>query len=342
MANRSGLLWFVGLLSLSSCITFEKYPIEVYKPSSYFFPNYIHTVGIVSRNLKYTNDTLQNYLAENGRLVKEKKPFDTDYIAKKVCLDSLAKKLDSKNSFDSVFVIPVESFREIKVKDIRPAVPEWYKSIADKSGADALILLDMFSCFYSIDDRSDNPQVNIITSNIWSVYDARATKIVDRFRQIDTLYWNGYDDEGNYRKIKLPDKKEAIRLAAGVIAQSYAKHIISDWTMVYREIIFNGNHELANAAKLAKKGEWEKAKTIWQKCQAGHIKKNRIISLYNLSLACEMDGDIDKALELTAKAASESSGVFHANLNQATKEYSAILYKRKIELQKLKQQNEIQ
>jgi len=342
MAHRSGLLWFVGLLSLSSCITFEKYPIEVYKPSNFTFPEYVKTVGVVSRNLKYTTDTLQNYHLNNGRLVKEKKTVDTDITAKKVCLDSLSRKLVAKNLFDSVFIIPVEAVREIRVKDVRPAVPDWYKAIADESGADALILLDMFSCFYSIDDRSANPSANVITSNIWSVYDAHANKIVDRFSQIDTLFWSGYDDEGNFRRIKIPDKKEAIRLSAGVIAKNYAKHIISDWSMVYRQIMYNGNQNLKKAAMLAKKGEWEKAKVIWQNYQEGHSNKDRVIALYNLALASEMDGDIDKALELTAKAANESSGIFLSNENQATKTYSAILYKRKVELEKLKLRNEIQ
>lgn len=340
MARKSGLLWLVGLLSLSSCITFERYPIEVYKPSSYTFPAYVHTVGIVSRNLKYESDTLQSYHLSNGKLIRDPKIIDIDLLAKQICIDSLAYKLRLQNRFDSIFTIPADAFQEKKVKEIRPAINSWYQSLATRNKADALILLDMFSCFYKVDDNYQSPEVNVITSNIWSVYDTHAGKITDRHQQIDTLYWNGYDNNGNYRKIKLPEKKEAIKLAAAVIANDYAKHIIPGWTMVYREIMSNSNPDLQVASALAKKGDWDKAKAMWQEVSGNSNKKNRIIALYDLALASEMDGDTEKALDLCEQGTQESSGLFFKNINQAIKEYSAVLFKRKIELEKLKIQNE--
>lgn len=341
MTRKSTLLWFVLLFSMSSCISYEKISIEVYKPSQLSLPSGIKNVALVSRNLKYATDTLQNYHVSNNRLVRDRIRFNVDSLAKKTCLDSLAAKLAVQNRFDRIQVLPVSLWPEIRVKEIRPAKSFWYKNVSKKSGADALILLDMFSCFYSIDDRFDNPQVNVITSNIWSVYDARANEIIDRYTQIDTLYWNGFDEAENFRKIKLPNKKDAIRLAAGVIGQNYAKHIIPDWKLVYRDIMTCGNPEFQKALKLAQAGNWDDASAIWQKFSEEKNKRNQIIGFYNLAMANEMDGNTDKALGFCALAAKASTGIFRSPANEAVRKYAIILYSRKSEIEKLNKQNEL-
>lgn len=341
MTRKSTLLWFVLLFSMSSCISYEKISIEVYKPSELNLPSGIKKVVLVSRNLKYESDTLQNYHVINRRLVKDKIRFNVDSLAIKTCLDSLAGKLTEQNRFDSIIVLPVSLWPEIRVKEIRPAVNSWYKNVSEKSGADALILLDMFSCFYSIDDHFDNPQVNVVTSNIWSVYDSKKQKIVDRKTQIDTLFWNGTDDNGIFKKIKLPGKKEAIRLASGVIGENYAKHIIPNWKLVYRDIMTCGNPEFQKALKMAQTGNWDEASAIWQGFSEGRNKRNQIIGFYNLALANEMDGNTDKALGFCALAAKASASMFKSPANEAVRKYAAILYSRKLEIEKLNKQNEL-
>lgn len=340
MVHKKSLLWLIGVIGLSSCLTFEKYPIEVYKPSSYVFPSYVHTVGIASRNLKYSTDTLANYHLYNGRLKKDQKPLDYEMLARQICLDSVAAKLKGLQKFDSVFVLPAETFPEKRLKEIYPASNEWYQSLAQKTGADAMIFLDMFSCFYRISDRFDNPQANVITSNIWTVYDAHEQKIVDRFRQIDTLFWDSFDDEGNFRRVKLPVKTEAVRLAADVIAKNYTRQIVSDWNVVYRTILNGNNRQQKEASRLAKNGEWSNAKPIWEKLLESQKRRARAIALYNLALESEMDGNIEKATEYCNKANEESKGLFFANINEATRDYSAVLFRRKIDLEKLNSRNE--
>jgi hypothetical protein len=55
-----------------------------------------------------------------------------------------------------------------------------------------------------------------------------------------------------------------------------------------------------------------------------------------------MDGNIEKAIEYCKKAADESKGIFLSNVNEATRDYSAVLFRRKIDLEKLSSQNEKQ
>jgi len=339
MKRKSGLLWFILLLSFSSCVSYEKFPIEVIQPSKLVLPPEIRKIALVSRNLKYENDTLQNYQTKNHKLVKDQVKINSDSLAIETCLDSLANKLQLQNRFDSIMVLPAYSLPEKRVKEIRPAKGEWYKNFADKTGADGLILLDMFSCFYIQSDEYSNAKV--VTSNIWSFYASKQQKITDRFIQIDTLYWDGKDEAGNYKKSLIPGKQAAIPIAAGVIGANYAKHILPSWNMVYRDIMTCSNPEIKKAAKFAQESKWEEASAIWQKGAESNNKRKKIISLYNLALASEMNGDVDQALKLTSQAATASSGVFRSAENEAVRKYSGILYQRRTELYKLSTQHEI-
>jgi hypothetical protein len=340
MKGKSGLLWFVFLLILSSCVSFEKFSIEVYKPSELNLAPNVKKLTLVSRNLKYTNDTLQNYQVRNHHLIKDKIRFNTDSLAIATCLDSLSGQLLAQNRFDGVWILPVNTFPETRVKEIRPATLEWYKSISEKTGADALILLDMFSCFYSQNNDDSNPTANVVTSNIWSVYSAKEQKIINRFTQVDTLFWDEYDENGQYKKLRIPDKKNAISLAAGVIGENYAKHILPDWAKVDRTIMKTGDSEFQKAAKLAQNNKWDEAVGIWQVYSNSKSKRNKVMALYNLALAGEMNGNIDQAITMTDQAAKVSSGLFMSSENEAVRKYSAVLYQRKNEITKLNQQNE--
>ena len=59
-----------------------------------------------------------------------------------------------------------------------------------------------------------------------------------------------------------------------------------------------------------------------------------------MALASEMNGDVDKAIELTDKAAKASSGMFLSSVNEQVRKYSIVLYQRKNEITKLNQQYE--
>ena len=341
MKRKSGLLWFVFLLIMSSCVSFEKFSIEVYKPSELNLASNLKKIVLVSRNLKYQNDTLQNYQVRNHQLKKDKIRFNMDSIAIKTCLDSLSGRLLTQNKFENIWILPVNTFPVTRVNQIRPGTSDLYKSISEKTGADALIVLDMFSCFYSQnDDNNSTPIVNVVTSNIWSVYGVREQKIIDRFTQVDTLYWDGLDENDLYKKLRVPAKQSAVTLAAGVIGENYARHILPAWIKVDRDFMLCGNPEFRKAAKLAKNRMWEEAVSIWQIYSESKSKRNKVMALYNLALASEMNGNIDQAIELTGQAAKASSGVFLSTENEAVRKYSAVLYQRKSEINKLNQQHE--
>jgi len=209
MSPKTGLLLFIILLSICSCVSFKKLTIEVVKPAGYLIPPDVKKLAIVSRNLKYDSDTLENYYAKNNQLIKDKTFFNPDSLARKTCLDSLASVLIKQNRFDSILIYPVDYIPAEKAKKIGPNKADWYKMLSKQSNADGLIILDMFSCFYStykLDDSGTG--ANVFTSNIWTFYDSKKQKITNRFVQIDTLYWDGKDDNGLHKNNILSKKKQ--------------------------------------------------------------------------------------------------------------------------------------
>ncbi len=333
-------IFIVGLfylLVLCSCVGYKEFTIEVFKPAEFSFTTDAKKIVLISRNLKYKNDTLQNYYVSNNNLMKDKSKINTDSLAVSICLDSLSGRLNSQGHFDHVKILSFNTFPRSRVNEIRPANTEWYKALAEKNGADYLVLLDMFSCFYSISSVEYSPEAKIVTSNIWSVYSAKSQKVIDRFSQIDTLYWSGLDEHANSTKTIIPDKKNAIAMAAGVIGQNYSKHILPSWAKVERTYMLSNDPTLQQAVKMAQNNQWEQAIAIWKNYSECKNKSKRASALFNLAIACEMNGDIDKAIEYTDKAAKISSGIFLGSVNEQVRKYSLVLYQRKNEITKLNQ-----
>lgn len=340
MNLKTGLPGLLLILILNSCVSYKEFSVEVFKPAELSIPANTKNIVLVSRNLKYKNDTLQNYYQRNRQLIRDKINLNIDSLAVSTCLDTVASRLTNQGHFEQVQVLPVTTFSKIRVSDIKPAKAEWYKSVAEKSGADVLVLLDMFSCFYSTNAAESSPEARVVTSNIWSVYNAKNQQIIDRFSQIDTLYWNQLDENGNYQKVKIPDKKNAVMLAAGVIGMNYSKHILPAWTQVKRTYLSCNDPNFQKAMKFAQDNQWEQASRIWSGFVEGKSNLKKASAFYNLAVTSEMDGDIDKAIEFTDKAAKASTGLFLGSVNEQVRRYSVVLYQRKNEINKLNQQYE--
>lgn len=340
MNLKTGLPGLLLILILNSCVSYKEFSVEVFKPAELSIPANTKNIVLVSRNLKYKNDTLQNYYQRNRQLIRDKINLNIDSLAVSTCLDTVASRLTNQGHFEQVQVLPVTTFSKIRVSDIKPAKAEWYKSVAEKSGADVLVLLDMFSCFYSTNAAESSPEARVVTSNIWSVYNAKNQQIIDRFSQIDTLYWNQLDENGNYQKVKIPDKKNAVMLAAGVIGMNYSKHILPAWTQLKRTYLSCNDSNFQKALKLAQDNQWKEAIGIWLGFSEDKSNLKKASAFYNLAVTSEMDGDIDKAIEFTDKAAKASTGLFLGSVNEQVRRYSVVLYQRKNEINKLNQQYE--
>ena len=331
----------VSLLFLSSCVTFIEFPIEVFQPAKVTLPAEIKNVTLVGRNLKYTIDTLQNYYSKDFRLLKDKKPFNNDSLSIQACLDSLSIKMQSQKRFDKITVLPVSSLPIQYVKNINPPSKNLIQKVSTDTNADALILLDMYSGFYSIYPNPDNGRsiAKVVTASIWTIYDASKNQIIHHTTMVDTLFWDGLDVSERYSASRIPGKKAALQIAAGLAGSNYSKNIIPNWAKVYRNTLSCNQADFKIASNLAKKNKWDEASALWGKYTESKNKRQKMQSLFNLAIANEMNGKIEEAIELISKASKISSSPIYATENKFIRKYSAVLEKRKIELDKISSMN---
>lgn len=327
----------ISLLFFSSCVTINEFPIEVFQPAKITLPAEIKNVTVVARNLKYNNDTLQNYYSKDFRRMRDKTPANIDSLTVTACIDSLSAKLQAQKRFEKITVLPVSSFPVKYVKNINPPSKNLIRKISSDTNADALILLDMYSSFYSVYSNADNGrnEVKVVTASIWTIYDASKLQIINHTSLVDTLYWDGLNESDSYSASRIPNKKVALQIAAGLAGLSYSKNIVPNWAKVYRNTLSYNKADFKKAAELAGKNKWDEASVLWEKYTASKNKRQQIQALFNLAIASEMDGNIDTASELISKASKVSSSSFYITENEIIKKYSAVLAKRKIELKKL-------
>jgi len=63
------LLLLTILAGIASCTLHKEYPIDIYKPGEVTLPEELADVSLISRNFRYTKDTLQDYYLSDGRLI---------------------------------------------------------------------------------------------------------------------------------------------------------------------------------------------------------------------------------------------------------------------------------
>jgi hypothetical protein len=135
--------------------------------------------------------------------------------------------------------------------------------------------------------------------------------------------------------VRIPNKKAALKIAAGMLGVKYSSNIVPTWAKVYRQTMSCNQVDFKKAAELAKKNNWDAASALWEQYTESTNKRYQMQALFNLAVASEMDGDIDGATELISKASKVSSSPSFNIENKSIRKYSAVLAKRKIELNKI-------
>lgn len=296
--NRNSWLALLFLIIASSCTVYKEYPIDVYKPGAISIPPDAKNVALVYRNFKYPGDTLQNYYKDNYQLRKARTTENTDSVLVTTCLKELAKDFKTKNTFNQVRILPYDLFKRHTGEKLPVLDFSVIKKITDATQSDLLISLETYSYFFSEYPRNyDNPPSDdVVTAAVWAVYDPATEHVLERKALIDTVYWNGYDDQGNYQRgYKLPPRETALKVASQMVAENYAKRFSASWQTVNRMYAVPPLPDFSDAARYVEQGKWDNAIRLWEKYASDKNGKLAISARYNLALAYEMKDDFDTA-----------------------------------------------
>jgi hypothetical protein len=297
--NRFFLPGIFLLVLFSACTIYKEYPIEVYKPGKVVVPPSAQNVALIYRNFKFSNDTLQHFYKKESRLIRAgKDPANLDSMMVYSCLNELAKGLKSNNAFQEVQIFPYHLFTRHTGEHLPEISPELIQKIAGNTGSDLLVSLEMFSYFFSTYPGTfERPEANeAITAAVWGIYDTNRQELLQRKTIIDTIFWDGYDNQGNYQKgTKRPPRLKAMQIASAMAGKNFAKHFYASWETVDRIYTIPPLPDFSEAAYYFEEGKWDQAIALWKKYAAREKGKLAINARYNLALAYEMKDDISLA-----------------------------------------------
>ena len=291
--------FILAILTLASCTVYKEYPIEIYQPGVIPIPPETDNVAIVYRNFKYKNDTLQHFYQDDFRLKKAKnEPANLDSVLVNLCIEELAKNLKEKNAFSNIHIFP-ELF-SLHYGEKLPALDfNTVNKIAETTDADLLVSLETYSYFYSeysSTEQTPGKSNEVITAAIWAVYNPNTQKLIEHKAMIDTIFWNGYDNNGNYqRKSKLPPRITALKIASQLAGENYSKRFFASWQTVNRMYSVPPLPDFAAADEYVQKGEWDNAIMLWKRYADDSNGKMAINARYNLALGYEMKDDLETA-----------------------------------------------
>jgi hypothetical protein len=297
--NRLILPVLLLLAGLSACTVYNEYPIEVYKPGEVAVPPSAENVALFYRNFKYPADTMLHYYKRDYQLIKaQNDPENLDSILVFTCLNELAQEFKTSNTFSEVRIFPYSSFDRHSADNLPQLPAELISKIASSSGSDVLIALETFSAFFSsYPEEFETPETNeVITASVWGIYDADTEKLMERKTFIDTLFWNGYDNQGKYMEgYQPPPRLNALQIAAAMAGENYAKRFRASWETVNRLYSVPPLPDFSDAAYYFEEGDWDRAIALWKKYAGDNDGKLAINARYNLALAYELKDQIATA-----------------------------------------------
>ena len=339
MSKMKKYTWilFAGLI-LSSCITTQSVTIDQMEPGKVAIPASVRKVALISRNFKFSVDTLSGYSKLDFRLRKRSASENQiiDSIGVTNSLDSLRKTLIESGRFDEVFVYPYNAIKPHMGEKEFPLSPDYIRSLCTESETQAVISLEMLSFFYSLHKGNPGgeiqPASNVKITAIWSVYLPGKESPVDRFTHSEVVRWDEKNPNNNGTKFKLPGRKEAVSIACGMAAKNYTKRIVPYWTESSRILVGLNGPEWDLSMSYAQKNKWKEAARIWHKYTASTQSRVAGVASLDYAIAQEMLGNMDKANEWSEKSVKMLQ---NGEAGKIARDYAAILYQRKLKAQQL-------
>jgi len=218
---------------------------------------------------------------------------------------------------------------------------EMIGELADSSKADLLLSLDLFfsqnkSEFIRIPE-SNMVHEQVMINYFWTAYDLQQQKLMFHIAKTDTIRWTGIGTSRKKAFKQVPPRKDAVLNAADIAGTNSANFLLPHWITIQRMCYSFADAERKKAIPLAEAGQWLEAAKIWKAHTSNKNKKTAAKCMFNMALACEMNDDLEAALEWVVKSYyvfGEKHPIHAANC----KEYIRVLGLRKIDVKRINEQ----
>jgi len=287
--------------------------IQVAKAPKYIISDDIQSLLLVNQSLDHNfvnwdNDTLVKLM------VDRELDLDTilyDSIAADTSIHTVASALFESGRYD--IVVPLEHNLNKQYVDGKRVILDWdvVDSLCSNFNTDALAVQENFSQFIETDfGTSFNLElgrsiyygtIDLVNISNWRIYKP-SSRVHSTFHVRDTIFWDSYDQEADKMFSELPELKDAL-IEGGIVAGiDFAEQISPKWIKSTRKYYVTGKKGIDIAVKKALSGDWEEAAETWSKYSNVKSKSLRSKIEFNLALASEMTGDVEKAIEWALKS----------------------------------------
>lgn len=303
------------LLSLAASACAPVVQLEVMRAADVTIPTHVQTVAVVDRS--GAKNVGQGILgALEGAVSGEAIGADTE--GRREAMRGLVETLRSGPRFQVVQPVGIEAERSLFDREL-----SWTgaREICARAGCDAIVALEAFDSDSALDHRTRDVQQTLSDGTkvtrtehsaerrtrvlaAWRVYDPDNAAILDDVRdRVDTRTWTETGDTREAAAARLPAQGQTVALVGYDAGASYARRIAPTPVLVTRTLYARGDDTLKQARPYVRARDWAGAARLWEGLAEHPDPKIRGRARYNLAIAAEVEGRLDRAAELARDAA---------------------------------------
>lgn len=325
--TRILIIHLILLTGISSCTISEQvgsFQVEIVKPAIFNIPEDVKSVAIINRDILESDKSKVDYIKQ-GMLYVDSTIRYSDLS--NYCIDSLARYLYNEGYFSKVINYRDSLKQSFKNPYFLQTIPELLKTL----GTDACICLDFFHFNTSLTYDYGNRFYTIVFLK-WSIALKNDTSSYV-YNQHDTLVFENRE----FTDVKFKPVKDRFIEASKNLGGLFGTKLIPYKLTVDRLFYKSNNQEMVKAQEFALNNDWLKAAEIWNRLATNKNDRIATKAMYNMALACEMEGKPDLAINWLVKS---YSGLKRENTNHKAncQRYINVLALRKLEIARLEKQ----
>ena len=333
--------------------------VEVIVPGTVKLPHEYKNIAVRYNNSNISrNPRFSTYYEDNKKYTDK---TNIDSIASEIYFQNFINHIKYQQYFDTVIDLEPKNYTDIKQIDSLATFidPEFclfsvndIQQIADSTGADLFLSFDFFASHDGIftthykSNKSDTSGILVNDFNIyrdatevvhilsgWNFYDLKNQELIYSHLKTDTIKWIEPVYNINIAKRILPSRRDAVLNAADIAGNQFAEFLVPHWLEVERMYYKFGQGELKSANSLIKQNRWMEAVAIYRKNTENRNKKMASKCMFNMALVCELNGDIEAAIDWVIKSMNANhKDPYHKGNCES---YSYILRQRKLDIQNI-------
>lgn len=285
MKKRLGAV-IITMCCLTSCVSLQNVSFDELKPATITFSENVKTVAVVN-NMPSTPEAYSNlltlgYLEGDG----------------KISAEALATALADANYFNQVIICD-SALQEGNESHILTSGE--IQDLADILGADLIFSLERIAIhtekrdLYVQGSYEKWPVVYAKITPVLNVYSPLYSKPMHVLTVTDSLMWD--------MKAVILSDKELMEETARFVAYKLMPRLVPYWNTANRMYYSGVYTQLRNAGVAVEEHNWKEAAELWESFyRKTKSKKMKYKMAFNLALASEMAGNLEKAQQWLDKA----------------------------------------